>query len=89
MAEGLSPGAGLATADEQSDAAYADLINTCVDQQKLSLNQYDIDDLAQGGTMWEQGVTKKKSKGILGDLGDVFKALAGGAHIERKEDGRI
>lgn len=28
-----SPGAGLATADEQSDAAYADLINTSMDQR--------------------------------------------------------
>ena len=28
-----SPGAGLLTADEQSDAAYADLINTSMDQR--------------------------------------------------------
>ena len=29
----LSPGAGLQTADEQADAAYADLINTSMDQR--------------------------------------------------------
>ena len=31
----LSPGAGLQTADEQADAAYADLINTSMDQRFL------------------------------------------------------
>ena len=30
---GTSPGAGLPTADEQADAAYADLINTSMDQR--------------------------------------------------------
>jgi len=30
---GTSPGAGLSTADEQADAAYADLINSSMDQR--------------------------------------------------------
>ena len=29
----VSPGAGLLTAEEQSDAAYADIINTSMDQR--------------------------------------------------------
>eukprot|EP00611_Tribonema_gayanum_P028410 TRINITY_DN72_c0_g1_i1.p2 TRINITY_DN72_c0_g1~~TRINITY_DN72_c0_g1_i1.p2 ORF type:complete len:136 (-),score=29.80 TRINITY_DN72_c0_g1_i1:1095-1502(-) len=33
LEEGKSPGAGLATAEEQADAAYADLILTSVDQK--------------------------------------------------------
>ena len=33
--QGLSPGAQLLTADEQSDAAYADLINTSMDQRGI------------------------------------------------------
>jgi hypothetical protein len=32
-----SPGAGLETADEQSDAAYADLINTSMDQRFIGI----------------------------------------------------
>jgi hypothetical protein len=31
----FSPGAGLQTADEQADAAYADLINTTMDQRGI------------------------------------------------------
>jgi hypothetical protein len=34
---GVSPGAGLATADEQADAAYADLILTSVIEKVSSL----------------------------------------------------
>ncbi|CAM9741290.1 unnamed protein product, partial [Heterosigma akashiwo] len=86
---GYSPGAGLKTADEQSDAAYADLINTCIDQQGISLSSDEVDGLAKGGTMWEDGQKAKKGKGLFGDMVDVFKALGGGAHITRRDDGSI
>lgn len=33
--------------------------------------------------------TSKKSKGLLGDLSDVFGALSGGAHIVKREDGTL
>ena len=61
---GLSPGAGLPTAEEQADAAYADLINTSVIQRGL-LTDDDLDELSKGGRMWEQGSTSKKSGGLL------------------------
>ena len=31
----------------------------------------------------------KKSKGLFGDMSDVFGALSGGAHIVRREDGTL
>ena len=38
LAEGRSPGAGLESAFDQADAAFADLIVTSVDQQGLNLD---------------------------------------------------
>lgn len=38
----LSPGADLSTADEQSDAAYADLINTSMDQRSCLVIPLEI-----------------------------------------------
>ena len=88
-AKGLSPGAGLETADEQSDAAYADLINTSVDQRGIELSKNDLKELNKGGKMWEKGATTgdKRKLGLLSDLGNVFKALSGGAHIEKNKFG--
>ena len=88
-AKGLSPGAGLETADEQSDAAYADLINTSIDQRGIELSQKDLKELNKGGKMWEKGATTgdKRKLGLLSDLGNVFKALSGGAHIEKNQFG--
>ena len=61
--KGLSPGAGLATADEQSDAAYADLINTSMDQRGIDqLEQNELEALDKGGRMWEKGSKEKGSK---------------------------
>ena len=87
-AKGLSPGAGLATADEQAEAAYADLINTTVDQRGLSLTEDELKDLNKGGKMWEKGATTTVRKGgLLNDMSNLWKALAGGAHIEKNEFG--
>lgn len=87
-ASGLSPGAGLATADEQSDAAYADLINTSVDQRNISLTDEDLELLERGGKMWESGSKEKQQRGgILGDLFNVISALSGGAHIAKNKFG--
>lgn len=86
-AAGLSPGAGLATAEEQAEAAYADLINTSMDQRGLELSKDDVEALANGGTMWERGSTERRTGGLLGNLLNVFGALIGGAHIEKNEFG--
>jgi len=89
-AKGLSPGAGLATADEQSDAAYADLINTSMDQKGIDqLEQNELEALDKGGRMWEKGSKEKGSKrfGILSNLFDVAEALSGGAHIQKNKYG--
>jgi hypothetical protein len=85
----LSPGANLATAEEQADAAYADLINASLEQSNRSeLTVDEIANLSRGGRMWEKGSTSKKNKaGILGDLISVFEALSGGAHIVKNEYG--
>ena len=32
---------------------------------------------------------RQKSRGALGDMVDLFKALGGGAHIVRRDDGSI
>jgi len=84
----LSPGAGLATADEQSDAAYADLINTSIDHLNDSQSDEELALLAKGGHMWEKGAKSKSNKlGFFGDLMNVFEALSGGAHIEKNKFG--
>lgn len=87
--KGLSPGAGLATADEQSDAAYADLINTSMDQRGIrSLSEDDLAALEQGGKMWEKGSKDRENKlGLFGDLANLLGALSGGAHIEKNKYG--
>ena len=54
-----SPGSGLGTADEQSDAAYADLINTSIDYQGKELSEADLHELAKGSHMWENNAKKK------------------------------
>lgn len=79
----LSPGAGLPTADEQSDAAYADLINTSIDQRKLDISDDEVKKLEKGSTMWEKASKNNPKMGILGAAGELFKALSGGAHIEK------
>lgn len=48
----------------------------------------DVEDLAKGGMMDNESKTKK-SKGLFGDMSDVFGALSGGAHIVRREDGTL
>lgn len=86
---GLSPGAQMMTADEQSDAAYADLINTSMDQRGIDeLSEEELELLDRGGQMWESGSTEKENKkGLVGDLFNVFKAFSGGAHITKNKYG--
>ena len=84
---GLSPGAGLPTAEEQAEAAYADLINTSVSQRGLSLSDSDKNKLAKGGRMWEEGSTSKNSGGLIQNVKNVMEALSGGAHINKNEYG--
>lgn len=90
--QGLSPGAGLLTADEQSDAAYADLINTSMDQRGIEeLSKEELESLQRGGKMWEKGCKEEppvKKFGLLGDAAELFKALSGGAHIVKDQFGR-
>lgn len=52
------------------------------------LHDKDVEELAKGGSMDETS-TSKKSKGLLGDMSDVWGALSGGAHIVRREDGTL
>eukprot|EP00904_Undaria_pinnatifida_P001498 jgi/Undpi1/11349/HiC_scaffold_30.g13646.m1 len=88
LAEGRSPGAGLESAFDQADAAFADLIVTSVDDQGVTLDDQDVEELAKGGMMDDES-TSKKSRGLFGDMSDVFGALSGGAHIVRREDGSL
>eukprot|EP00903_Cladosiphon_okamuranus_P010858 g10256.t1 len=88
LAAGTSPGAGLESAFEQADAAFADLIVTSVDSQGVHLDDKDVQELAEGGSM-DKTSTSKKSKGLFGDMSDVLGALSGGAHIVRREDGTL
>ena len=86
---GLSPGAGLASADEQSDAAYADLILGSMDQQRIEqLDAARLEELAQGARMWEADAkVRRRSFGVLGDLSNLWAALSGGAHIVKNKYG--
>ena len=87
--QGLSPGADLLTADEQSDAAYADLINTSMDQRGIKeLTDKDLIALELGGKMWEvESKSKTNKKGLIGDIFNVIKAVSGGAQIVKNKYG--
>jgi len=87
--EGKSPGAGLSSAEEQSAAAYADLINTSMQQRGInSLSLNETTSLERGGRMWEKNsLTEKNKLGLLGDVFSVLKAFVGGAHIEKNKFG--
>lgn len=52
------------------------------------LYDQDVEELAKGGSMDETS-TSKRSKGLFGDMSDVFGALSGGAHIVKREDGTV
>ena len=86
---GLSPGAGLGSADEQSDAAYADLILTSMTQRGIEeLDEEDRKELTKGGTMWESGALSQENKiGIWGDMFNLWRAFWGGAHIVKNKFG--
>ena len=59
-----------------------------MDQQGISeLSDEELELLTKGGKMWEKGSTDKRRTGLLGDLKNVFNALAGGAHIEKNKFG--
>ncbi|CAM9196580.1 unnamed protein product [Ectocarpus sp. 6 AP-2014] len=88
LAAGTSPGAGLESAFDQADAAFADLIVTSVDDQGVTLDDEEVQELAQSGMM-DQDSTSKKSKGLFSDMKDVFGALSGGAHIVKRDDGTL
>ena len=85
---GLSPGAGLADADAQAEAAFADMINTTVDVTGEALDSEELSQLSRGGKMDEESKAKK-SGGILGDVRDLFGALSKGAHIVKQKGGRV
>eukprot|EP00240_Pyramimonas_obovata_P009330 CAMPEP_0118923560 /NCGR_PEP_ID=MMETSP1169-20130426/2041_1 /TAXON_ID=36882 /ORGANISM="Pyramimonas obovata, Strain CCMP722" /LENGTH=105 /DNA_ID=CAMNT_0006864571 /DNA_START=187 /DNA_END=504 /DNA_ORIENTATION=+ len=93
--DSLSPGAGLATAEEQAEAAYADLMYTSMvgpegasSEDEASAAWEECLDLASNDVRTD--IQKNaKSKGVLGDVLELFNALKGGAHIVKKEDGRV
>jgi hypothetical protein len=85
--QNTSPGAGL-DAFEAADAAYADLINTSMDQRGLESDDLDMTELERGGKMWESGaLNRTRQGGLLGDLGNTLTALFGGAQIEKNKFG--
>eukprot|EP00237_Pycnococcus_provasolii_P010405 CAMPEP_0198710686 /NCGR_PEP_ID=MMETSP1471-20131121/2932_1 /TAXON_ID=41880 /ORGANISM="Pycnococcus provasolii, Strain RCC733" /LENGTH=205 /DNA_ID=CAMNT_0044470369 /DNA_START=69 /DNA_END=686 /DNA_ORIENTATION=- len=87
--EGLSPGAGLMTAEEQAEAAFADLINTSLDgADRNALTGAEITELSEGGRM-DEGSKARKSGGLLADVVGLFEALSKGAHIVKQKDGRV
>ena len=85
---GLSPGAGLADADAQAEAAFADMINTTVDVTGEQLDEEALDALARGGRMDAES-TSKRSGGFVDDVKDLFGALSKGAHTVRQKGGRV
>lgn len=56
--------------------------------RRASFTFQDIEELAKGGMMSREE-TKRKSQGFIGDVGAIFEALGGGAHIVKREDGTL
>ena len=85
---GGSPGAGL-DAFAAADAAYADLINTSMDQRRIgSLSDDELEALSKGGEMWESGAVNQTGRGVLGDFRSALTALFGGAQIVKDKFGQ-
>ena len=83
-----SPGANLETADEQADAAFADIIYSSMQQRGITeLSEDEKALLAKGATMWEKGAMKEKKSSLFGNILSVVEALSGGAHITKNEFG--
>jgi hypothetical protein len=87
-ASGMSPGAGLSSAEDQAEAAFADMINTTVDVTGEALDADARARLAEGGRM-DGASTSRKSGGMWSDVRDLFGALGKGAHIVRQKNGRV
>mmetsp|Transcript_31982 Transcript_31982/g.80790 ORF Transcript_31982/g.80790 Transcript_31982/m.80790 type:complete len:84 (+) Transcript_31982:547-798(+) len=83
----MSPGAGLSSAEEQAQAAYADLIDTSLGAEG-DLSAQELESLESAGTM-EASVTEQRSGGLASDLRSLFGALTGGAHIVKQRGGRV
>lgn len=84
--ESFSPGAGLGLdADAQADAAYADMIVTSLGSRELEDERASA--LREGGRMGETA-TRARAGGPLRGAFELFRALAGGAHIVQSDDGR-
>jgi len=80
-----SPGAGLQSAEEQAEAAYADLILTSSGSNQLT--DSELQALEKGGTMWESESKETNKLGKVGDIFSLAKALLGGAHIVKNKFG--
>eukprot|EP00959_Pyramimonas_sp_CCMP1952_P202256 4229414-Pyramimonas_sp.AAC.1 len=76
--ESLSPGAGLATAEEQAEAAYADLMFTSMVGPEGTASEEEADsaweeclDMASNDIRSDIG-ENSKSKGVVGDVLELF-----------------
>ena len=85
----LSPGANLNSAEDQAEAAFADLINSTMDQRGITeLTEEELEKIGKGGTMWEEKDTETRRKSnFFGDITNLISALSGGAHIVKNEFG--
>eukprot|EP00667_Euglena_gracilis_P010003 EG_transcript_10180 len=70
LSEGKSPGAGLASAEEQAEAAYADLINTSLGFQG-DLSEEEAAQFAKAGEMG-QTAGNQRGDGFMGDAMKLF-----------------
>jgi hypothetical protein len=61
----------------------SDLLLTSMGGDTDGTSGEELADLQEGGTMPDSAIQQK------GGVMDLFKALAGGAHIVKQEDGRV
>jgi len=92
-----SPGAGLGlTPEEQSEAAYADLLDTSLGVVDRDDDEDDDDDglsadearaYASGGSMDRASMAMKNDGNAFKTAYELFKALSRGAHIVNDDTG--
>ena len=85
---GLSPGAGLADADAQAEAAFADMINTTVDVTGEALDSEELSQLSRGGKMDEESKSKR-AEGSSETCAILRSAQQGRAHSQAEGRSRV
>ena len=94
LAEGTSPGAGLASSEDQANAAFADMLVVSSDNARVGasmgrggLSDAELEELGGTGASMEAAADAQKgrSRGLVASLVTLANVLAKGGTVRRDE----